>query len=196
MLLTLVALRTNLTERALAALFDISRPTAHRIICDLTAAVAGLFVPDQFDSTDTLLLDGTLIPVHDQSITRPSKNYRRSVNIQVMATLHRRIVHVGNAWPGNRNDIVIAKATITLPAGITTLTDGGYRSMPGATLPPTTTPSRLAEHRRHRARIEHVLARMKDWQILRQCRRRGNAINLAARAVAYLWNAKLAQTHL
>ena len=47
-----------------------------------------------------------------------------------------------------------------------------------------------------RARIEHVLARMKDWQILRQCRRRGNAINLAARAVAYLWNAKLAQTHL
>ncbi|MFN8032797.1 MAG: transposase family protein [Mycobacterium sp.] len=49
-LLTLVALRTNLTERALAALFDISRPTAHRIICDLTAAVAGLFVPDQFDS--------------------------------------------------------------------------------------------------------------------------------------------------
>jgi len=107
-LLTLVALRTNLTERALAAIFDISQPTAHRIIRDLTAAVAGLFVPDQFDDTDTLLLDGTLIPVHDQSITRPSKNYRRSVNIEVMATLHRRIVHVGNAWPGNRNDIVVA----------------------------------------------------------------------------------------
>lgn len=192
-LLTLVALRTNLTERALAAIFDISQPTAHRIIRDLTAAVAGLFVPDEFDSTDTLLLDGTLIPVHDQSITRPSKNYRRSVNIQVMATLHRRIVHVGNPWPGNRNDIVVAKATITLPAGITTLTDGGYRSMPGATLPPTDDPARLAEHRRRRARIEHILARMKDWQILRQCRRRGNAINLAARAVAYLWNTKLAR---
>ncbi|WP_205873954.1 helix-turn-helix domain-containing protein [Mycobacterium camsae] len=138
-LLTLVALRTNLTERALAAIFDTSQPTAHRIIRDLTAAVAGLFVPDQFDDTDTLLLDGTLIPVHDQSITRPSKNYRRSVNIQVIATLNRRIVRVGNAWPGNRNDIVVAKATITLPAGITTLTDGGYRSMPGATLPPTQT---------------------------------------------------------
>ena len=53
MLLTLVALRTNLTERALAAIFDISQPTAHRIIRDLTAAVAGLFVPDQFDDTDT-----------------------------------------------------------------------------------------------------------------------------------------------
>lgn len=99
---------------------------------------------------------------------------------------------LGNAWPGNRNDIVVAKATITLPAEITTLTDGGYRSMPGATLPPTNDTSRLAEHHRRRARIEHILARMKHWQILRQCRRRGNAINLAARALAYLWNTKLA----
>jgi hypothetical protein len=74
--------------------------------------------------------------VHSQAITKPSKNYRRSVNIQVMATLGRRIVHVSEAWPGNRNDIVVAKATITLPEGLTTLTDGGYRSMPGATLPP------------------------------------------------------------
>ena len=109
-----------------------------------------------------------------------------------MATLNRRIVHVGNAWPGNRNDIVIAKTTITLPAGITTLTDGGYRSMPGATPPPTDDPERLPEHRRRRARIEHIPARMKDWQMLRQCRRRGNAINLAVRAVAYLWNTKIA----
>lgn len=57
MLLTLVALRTNLTERALAAIFDISQPTAHRTIRDLTAAIAGLFVPEKFDGTDTLLLD-------------------------------------------------------------------------------------------------------------------------------------------
>jgi len=73
----------------------------------------------------------------------------------VIATLNRQIVHVDNAWPGNRNDIVVAKATITLPAGITTLTDGGYRCMPGPTLPPTDDTSRLAEHRRRRARIEH-----------------------------------------
>ncbi|MEI6252524.1 MAG: hypothetical protein WCP30_06945 [Mycobacteriaceae bacterium] len=48
----------------------------------MMSAVADLFVPAQFDITDTLLLDGTLIPVHDQSVTRPSKNYRRSVNIR------------------------------------------------------------------------------------------------------------------
>jgi hypothetical protein len=36
---TRVALRTNLTERALAAIFDISQPTAHRIIGDLAAGL-------------------------------------------------------------------------------------------------------------------------------------------------------------
>lgn len=122
--------------------------------------------------------------MHDQSITKPSKNDRRSVNVQVMATLGRRIVHLSSAWPGNRNDFVVAKATITLPDGLTTLTDSGYRCMPGSTLPPTDDPARLAEHRRLGARIEHILARTKDWQILRQCRRRGNAINLAVRCVA------------
>ena len=130
--------------------------------------------------------------MHDQAITKPSKNYRRSVNVQVLATVDHRIVHLSEAWPGNRNDIVVAKAAITLPDGITTLTDGGYRSMPGATLPPKDDLARPTEHRRLRARIEHVLARMKDWQILRQCRRRGNAINLATRCVAFLCNLRLA----
>jgi hypothetical protein len=32
-------------------------------------------------------LDGTLIPVHDQSITAISKTYRRSVNTQIIISL-------------------------------------------------------------------------------------------------------------
>jgi hypothetical protein len=154
-LLALVALGTNPTERAMAAIFGISQSTAHRAIRDLLAATSDLFVTGQFGNSDTLILDGTLIPVHDQATTKPSKNYRRSVNVQVMATLGRRIVQVSEAWPGNRNDIVVAKATITLPEGLTTLTDGGYRFMPGATLPPKHDPVRLAAHKRMRARIEH-----------------------------------------
>ena len=42
------------------------------------------------------------------------------------------------------------------------------------------------------ARVEHVIARLKDWQILRQCRRRGHAINHTLHIVAGLWNL---QTH-
>lgn len=192
MLLALIALRTNLTERAVAAIFGISQSTAHRAIRDLMASISDLFVPGQGSHSDTLILDRTLIPVHDQTITKPSKNDRRSVNVQVMATLGRRIAHLSQAWPRNRNDIVVAKATINLPEGLTTLTDGGYRSMPGATLPPKHDAAQLAAHKRRRARIEHILARMKDWKILHQCRRCGNAINLAVRSIAYLWNLRLA----
>jgi hypothetical protein len=45
-------------------------------------------------------------------------------------------------------------------------------------------------HRRIRARVEHVIARLKDWQILRQCRRRGDAINHSLHIIAGLWNLK------
>jgi hypothetical protein len=46
--------------------------------------------------------------------------------------------------------------------------------VPGATLPPKQDLAGLAVHKKLRVRIEHVLAHMKDWQILRWCRRRGN----------------------
>lgn len=100
-LLTLTVLRTSLTERAIARLFQPATP----------------------GQDVSLLLDGTLIPVHDQTLNRPSKNYRRSVNVQVMATLDRKVVHVSDAWPGNRNDIAVAKATVTISAGVSVLTE-------------------------------------------------------------------------
>jgi hypothetical protein len=44
-------------------------------------------------------------------------------------------------------------------------------------------------HRRIGARVEPVIARLKGWQILRQCRRRGNAINHSLH-ITGLWNLK------
>lgn len=49
----------------------------------MTAAVADLFDPNQFGNHDTLILDRTLIPVHDHAIAKPSKNYPRPVNLFV-----------------------------------------------------------------------------------------------------------------
>jgi hypothetical protein len=45
-------------------------------------------------------------------------------------------------------------------------------------------------HCRIRARVEHGLARLKDWQVLRQCRRRGDAINDNLHIIAALCNLK------
>lgn len=198
-LLVLIHLRTNLTTRALAALFDTSQSTVDRIIHHLVPVLAQTLGPNP-DATDgPWIIDGTLIPVHDQSITAISKNYRRSVNTQVIICAHqRRVVAIGRCWPGNRNDVVVARRTVPhlLTGERVILGDGGYRGIDTITTPARDRSGQIIRdddyrvHRRVRARVEHVLARLKDWQILRQCRRRGHAINHALHIIAGLWNLK------
>lgn len=57
-------------------------------------------------SPDTVLIvDGTLVPVHDRTVTASSKNYRYSVNTQVVIDANTRlVVAVGRPLPGNHND--------------------------------------------------------------------------------------------
>ncbi|MDY6871487.1 MAG: transposase family protein [Actinomycetota bacterium] len=65
-----------------------------------------------------------------------------------------------------RPEITSAREPWTIDSG-----DGGYPA-----------------HRRIRAHVEHVTATIKDWQILRQCRRRSQAINHSLQIVAGLLN--------
>ena len=109
------------------------------------------------------------------------------------------MITVGAAWPGNRNDVVVARATIAhlLTGQHQILGDGGYRGIASITSPRRGPDGRIIRddsyraHRRIRARVEHVIARIKDWQILRQCRRHGEAINHSLQIVAGLWNLKI-----
>jgi hypothetical protein len=191
LLLVLIHLRTNLTTRALAALFGTSQSAVDRTIHHLVPILAGILRSEPNHSKNPWIIDGTLIPVHDQSITAISKNYRRSVNTQIIICAHaRRVVAVGRCWPGNRNDVVVARATVAhLLTGHEILGDAGYR---GIATPRRDHTGRIIHdehyrtHRRIRARVEHVLARLKDWQILRQCRRRGEAINHNLHTIAGL----------
>ncbi|WP_338117302.1 transposase [Streptomyces viridochromogenes] len=48
-------------------------------------------------------------------------------------------------------------------------------------------------HRRVRARIERAFARMKNWKILRDCRRRGDGVFWAAGGIARMHNRGLDQ---
>jgi hypothetical protein len=137
--------------------------------------------------------------VHDQTITAVSKNYRRSVNTQIIiCARHRRVVAIGQCWPGDRNDVVVARRTLShlLAGQRVVLGDGRYRGIPTITTPQrdrtgrTIRDQRWRAHQRIRARVEHVIARLKDWQILRQCRRRGDAINHSLQITAGLWNLK------
>jgi DDE family transposase len=116
--------------RQLGSLFHISHAAAHRVMTRLAAPLTELLGPPPADKRELWVLDGTLIPVHDRQRTAKSKNYRRSVNVQIVCRARdRRVVAVADAWPGNRNDIVVFRKTLakTLPDHPRLSGDGGYR---------------------------------------------------------------------
>ncbi|MER7826231.1 transposase [Streptomyces sp. NPDC096097] len=99
----------------------------------MTPLVAGLLEPPGGSRLDLWVVDGTLIPVEDQSQTKCSKNYRRSVNVQFTFRVRdRRVIAVGDAWTGNRNDIFVFRETMATQVNDHRLLigDGAYRSAP------------------------------------------------------------------
>ena len=195
------SLRTNLTFRELAVLFSISISQVHRILVDLVPRLAALLRPPALlDRRHTWIVDGTLIPTRDHRVARRSKNYRYSCNVQVLARhCDRRVIAVAGGGPGNRNDPVHYRGSaieaLCLEHG-RVLADGGYRGIP-ALRTPRFANNRIVRdrtwrrHRKRRARIEHVLARMKDWRALRDYRRRASTLVASVAAIAHLTNLRL-----
>ena len=156
--LVLVHLRTNLTTRALAPLFHAANPPWTASFITWPPVLARALHPDPAGHTALLIIDGTLIPVRDRSVTAISKNYRRSVNTQIIICAHcRRVVVIGRCWLGNRNDVLVARHTVAQPLdGRVVLGDGGYRGITRITAPrdransPANTRSLIARRGRRR----------------------------------------------
>jgi len=200
-LLTCTALRTNLTIRELAAAFSISKSQVHRIVADLTPRLAALFASTtDLDRRWSWVVDGTLVPTRDHQVAAKSKNYRWSCNAQVVARrADLRVVAVRAGGPGNRNDVVHYRASnvgVICRRHKRVLADGGYRGIPEL-ITPVFRKNRIVRnrawrrHRRRRARVEHALARLKDWRVLRDHRRRGRHLSTTFRAVAFLHNLRI-----
>ncbi len=84
--------------------------------------------------------------------------------------------------------------------GVTVLGDGAYLNC-GMAVPHRKCPGRAllqveeddnAEHRRVRARVEHVVGRLQNYKLLRDCRQRGDGLHHAVQAVAHMHNLALA----
>ncbi|MFI8437855.1 transposase [Streptomyces sp. NPDC079020] len=195
--------RTNLTLRQLAPLFGVPKSAADRIIDHLAPSLA-LQQRKRFRKDTVLIVDGTLVPTRDHNVTEQSKNYRYSTNHQVVIDADTRlVVAVGRPLPGNRNDCKAwelsgAKAAV---GRTTVIADGGYRGT-GLVIPHRREPGQSelepwkeehnASHRKVRARVEHTLARMKTWKILRDCRLRGDSVHHTMLGIARLHNLTLA----
>ena len=193
------ALRTNLTFRELAAVFAISRSQAHRIVTDLVPRLAAL-LPIDLDRRRSWIVDGTLIPTRDHEAAAKSKNYRWSCNLQVLVRRDLRIVAISGGGPGNRNDPVHYQGSeieALCRYHRRVLADGGYRGQRHLVLPRFRGRRIIRDHawrrhRRRRARVEHAIARLKCWRVLRDHRRRGSHLVTTARAVAVLHNLRTA----
>jgi hypothetical protein len=203
-LITCAALRTNLTIREIAASFAISKSAAHRIVSTMTPRLAALGATnigrDGRDRRESWVVDGTLIPTRDHRRAARSKNYRWSCNAQVIIRRRDlRIIATTAGGPGNRNDPVHYRGssieTLCKQHG-RVLADGGYRGVAELVTPAFRGRRILRDrawrrHRRRRARVEHAIARLKNWRVLRDHRRRGCHLPATLGAVAFLHNLHL-----
>lgn len=199
-LVACASLRTNLTLRELAAVFGMSTSQVHRIVTDLVPKVAALLhSPPCGDRRRTWIIDGTLVPTRDHRAAAKAKIYRWACNLQVLVRhADRAVVAIAGGGPGHRNDPVHYRGSIVeqrCRAHGRVLADGGYRGI-AELVTPVFRHNRIVRdaawrrHRRRRARVEHVIACLEQWRVLRDHRRRGRHLLATAQAVAYLHNLK------
>ena len=178
-----------------------STSQAHRIVRDLVPRLARLLqATSPYDRRHSWVVDGTLVPTRDHEAAAKSKNYRWSCNAQVLVRRRDlRVVAIGGGGPGNRNDPVHYRASEIeqlCRRHRRVLADGGYRGVPEL-ITPVFQRNRIVRdrawrrHRRRRARVEHALARLKDWRVLRDHRRRGVHLPATLCAVAFLHNLRV-----
>ncbi|MFE5159554.1 transposase family protein [Streptomyces sp. NPDC056697] len=202
-LLVAVYYRTNLTMRQLAPLFGISSATVCRVIQRLGPLLALEPVRTPQQAADRLwIVDGTLVPVRDRTVGTSSRNYRFSANVQVIVDADTRLViATARPVPGTTADANAWRESGLAEhcQGVTVLGDGAYINT-GLIVPHRKRPGRPllkgeeednAAHRKVRARVEHVIGRMKNHKILRDCRQHGNGLHHAVQAVAHMHNLAL-----
>ncbi|MGW2725348.1 transposase family protein [Streptomyces sp. NPDC001492] len=203
-LLVAVYYRTNLTMRQLAPLFGVSPATVCRVIQRLGPLLALEPVRAPQDAVERLwTVDGTLMPVRDRTVGTSSRTYRFSANVQVIVDADTRlVVAAARPVPGTTAD---AKAwrdsgLAEQCQNVTVLGDGAYINT-GLIVPHRKRPGRAllkgeeednAARRKVRARVEHVIGRMKNYKILRDCRQHGDGLHHAVQAVARMHNLALA----
>ncbi|MGC4867259.1 transposase family protein [Micromonospora sp. DT53] len=195
--------RTNLTMRQIGPLFGVSHSAAHRVI-DTIGPLLALAPVSRRPVDQIAIVDGTLIPTRDHRLAAPSKNYRYSTNLQVAIDAGTKsVIAVGDPQPGNRSDTIVYRTSgmDQKLAGRPVMADGAYRGNPEVIIPyrknhdgsplPAWKEELNAQHRTIRAQVEHTLARLKCWKILRDYRRAARTLTDTASAIAHLHNIAL-----
>lgn len=181
---TLALLRKNLAQAVAGDFLNTSQSTisrAFRYFRPVVAAVLAEFVPDVAAACagEVPLVDGTLVPTGNragQPKLYSGKRRRAGVNVQVLATARRRLVALFAPQPGSMHDTEALRHTDLdkhvnlgdvvgdlgyLGTGIIT----GIRKPPGRDLVETEIKFNK-DIAKIRVSVEHVIAQLKQWQIL------------------------------
>src|SRR5690625_2839817 len=139
-LLVLIHLRTNLTTRALTALFTTSQSTIDAAHSPPGAAPAPRCTPHPRPrlcppADHRRNPDPGARPINHRD--RPNTTAAASTPEILINADTRHVVAVGQCWPRNRNDVVVARHTVAdlIDGSRTVLADGGYRGITTITGP-------------------------------------------------------------
>lgn len=182
--LTLVHLRSNLSQATLADLYGVSQSTVSRIVrrySPLIGKVLGGCVPPLSEVTRgrVVVVDGTLVPTGNragQTGLYAGKKRRHGANIQILSDLDGALLAVSAPLPGSVHDrrAIAASGWESSLASTPTLGDLAYQGtfvVTPSRKPPRRQLSRGSEvtnrhHARLRAPVERAIAHLKNWKIL------------------------------
>ncbi len=183
--LTLVLLRQNLNQMAVADWFGVSQPTVSRIYRAMLPLIEQVTCNHRPSLPEVLrgrvvLVDGTLVPIGNRRtdlathLTNFSgKRHKAGVNVQILSDLDGQLLAVSTPTPGKTHDRAAFATT-----GFETLLDRiptlGYQGT-SVTRPQRKPPGR--DHHPHtairnrsisrlRSAVERAIAHWKNWKIL------------------------------
>lgn len=183
--ITLISYRHNLTQEALAHLFEVSQPTISRTIKTIEKALETILTPSiptlegNLKAPGSLVIDGTLIPTwnwRSQGKRNFSGKHKRAgFNHQVICTLNGRLLAITDPLPGARHDAYAFRAHgLEKLLDFSTLADKGYVGL-GLATPTRRKPGQklTKEQKRNnrvlnrlRSVVERVIAQIKTWRVL------------------------------
>jgi hypothetical protein len=178
-------LRENLTQSFAGAIFEVSQSTISRrwdLLRPLIEEVLTEFVPPpaKVAGTSSVLVDGTLIPTwdwHHRDDLYSGKHGDHGINLQVAGLWSgHQLVTVGEPVPGAHHDAYAwsASGLAERLADLDIVGDLGYLGLSLTTGTRKPAGADLSEDRQQanralnqfRARMEHIIAHLKNWKIL------------------------------
>ncbi|MDO4900994.1 transposase family protein [Actinomyces sp.] len=135
--LTVMALRHNISQELLAEIFDISQPTASRIIGAYTTLIAhalgrAVATVEDLDPTQTLIIDGTVLECWDWKGVPglfSGKCRTTGLNVQVACTPSGAIAWVSDPLLGATHDAAALRASGLLDVPPDHLPDGATAAL-------------------------------------------------------------------